>query len=288
MSDNTITLLHSIGYVSTSNTNRIIRDCLDKAINTLGENCAAAFVHHFCSLNNIKDNELYLHIDLLEKSLNDVFGYGAELIMSLLKQNLSVHTVSKNKFLPISDIISQIQEAAVYDFLSNVPPGKHILLLYANTKTKHEMLYTFISHENRINSCSCGVITVSETNNYGTISTIPYSHLFKADDDTTNSMRLQQWVDTLFQMQPGCVVRIAGEDDTWFLENGLDKYLISLEKGIGKETTKKELLSILCIYDKNKIKNEDYLKTIIESHSYVITDNPLMLFEFTGRSTNKK
>ena len=70
--------------------------------------------------------------------------------------------------------------------------------------------------------------------------------------------------------------RMAGEDSTWFLENGLFDEHQELEYAVGREGVESRI--ILCGYDMAAIPNKTAVERIIGSHRYVIIEQPLTLY----------
>ena len=63
--------------------------------------------------------------------------------------------------------------------------------------------------------------------------------------------RLSNWMEDLLNRTTTHTVRIAAEDDEWFLWNGFEKETLDLEGSLG--ATLHDNLSILCSYDVNGI-----------------------------------
>jgi hypothetical protein len=74
--------------------------------------------------------------------------------------------------------------------------------------------------------------------------------------------------------------RIAVEDYSWFLQNGLAKGLMELEQNLGRRV--KENMTILCGYNVSKLTDPKLLETLIGYHSYVILDKPFRAYRRGG------
>jgi hypothetical protein len=77
--------------------------------------------------------------------------------------------------------------------------------------------------------------------------------------------------------------RIAEEDATWWLRNGFDHQIISIEKLLDNDTQENDI-SVLCAFDRSKISNIDndknsIIKTTIAVHEYVILDEPFRVYK---------
>jgi hypothetical protein len=78
-------------------------------------------------------------------------------------------------------------------------------------------------------------------------------------------------------------VRIAIEDAGWFLLNNFTYEFLSFEKIIKKYLDEDKHISVLCTYKISDISgsSDDMLTKIIETHHYVILENPLMIYKST-------
>src|SRR2546426_649949 len=74
--------------------------------------------------------------------------------------------------------------------------------------------------------------------------------------------------------------RIAVEDYSWFLQNGLAKGLMDLEQNIGRRV--KENMTILCGYNVSKLTDPKHLETLIDFHGYAILDQPFRAYRRGG------
>jgi hypothetical protein len=78
-------------------------------------------------------------------------------------------------------------------------------------------------------------------------------------------------------------VRVAIEDAAWFLLNNFTFEFLSFEKIIKKYLDEDKHISVLCTYKISDISgsSDDMLMKIIETHHYVILENPLMIYKST-------
>ena len=76
--------------------------------------------------------------------------------------------------------------------------------------------------------------------------------------------------------------RIAVEDYSWFLQNGLAKGLMELEQNIGRRV--KENMIILCGYNVSKLNEPKELERLMDFHGYAILDQPFRVYRRGGPS----
>jgi len=74
--------------------------------------------------------------------------------------------------------------------------------------------------------------------------------------------------------------RIAVEDYSLFLQNGLAKGLMELERNIGRRV--KENMTILCGYNVAKLTDAKKLETVLDFHGYAILDQPFRVYRRGG------
>ena len=74
--------------------------------------------------------------------------------------------------------------------------------------------------------------------------------------------------------------RIAVEDYSLFLQNGLAKGLMELERNIGRRV--KENMTILCGYNIAKLIDAKKLETLLDFHGYAILDQPFRVYRRGG------
>ncbi len=74
--------------------------------------------------------------------------------------------------------------------------------------------------------------------------------------------------------------RIAVEDYSWLLQNGLARGLMDLEQNIGRRV--KENMIILCGYNVSKLNEPKELERLMDFHSYAILDQPFRVFRRGG------
>ncbi|MEM3095273.1 MAG: hypothetical protein QXX64_06515 [Nitrososphaera sp.] len=86
--------------------------------------------------------------------------------------------------------------------------------------------------------------------------------------------RLGNWIAGLGSSE-AVGIRAAGEENSWFIHNGFEHELLSLEESLGPHLGDK--ISILCSYDLSNI-SELQLKRLIKSHSLAVTDEPFMVY----------
>ena len=146
---------------------QILHDAAKKAIALLGEKAAKDLLEHISSISGFSEGELLMNYDLLEKSLYNLLGKGAEVILHDLKRELLVQavlidaniTVTEilNPRLGIGDILKRIHAVEVVEFVRNIPSHSHIAFLYTNDNYKDNIFAAFF--DTKINSAVKGLFS---------------------------------------------------------------------------------------------------------------------------------
>ena len=217
-----------------------------------------------------------------------------------------------NPDIGIREIINKIGYDEIAKFVHAMPPGEHINLVYKNEDTKDKVLSSFLSSEsyhdeivnNRITSMR-GLITTKLTKFNYIKDILYYEDLSLAVEKSEIINKLWDWMirlrsknySTVFKegrdkeivryedkdiMASSCV-RVAIEDAAWFLLNNFTFEFLSFEKIIKKYLDEDKHISVLCTYKISDISgsSDDMLMKIIETHHYVILENPLMIYKST-------
>jgi len=267
-------LLSSSGYVSVSESVNLVRTVIKASFDELGESVADALLENVSHIYRLPIDMILLDFPLLEKSIRQVFGYSADLIIASIRNNLMEVVPDLSPSLSVGDMISQILESETTKFLKNLPSSEHIVLLHRAAKTKEKMISAFLDAQ-----AARGVI-FSGDDKYGPdIHSVSYKDILKKEDKAKSMSDLARWIAGVRAQNK--ITRIVGQADAWFLNNGFSDELISLEKGLGPRL--EDDLSVFCTYDLRKI-TSIHLYDIITSHDYVLLDNPLVVYGRRGHN----
>jgi len=147
-------VLDELGYFPIpSKAEQVLHDATKKSITLLGETASKDLLDHISSISGFSERELLMNYDLLEKSLYNLLGKGAEIILHDIKRELLVQVVlidpnisiSKilNPRLGIGDILKRIHDVEVVEFVRNIPSHSHIAYLYTNDNHKDNIFAAF-------------------------------------------------------------------------------------------------------------------------------------------------
>jgi hypothetical protein len=217
-----------------------------------------------------------------------------------------------NPDIGIRDIIKKIGYDEITKFVHAMQPGEHINLIYKNEETKDKILSAFLSsesyHDDIVNdriTSRRGLITNKLTKFSYIYNILYYEDLSLAVERSEIINKLWDWMiwlrnknySNIFKegrdkeivryedkdINASSYVRIAIEDAGWFLLNNFTYEFLSFEKIIKKYLDEDKSISVLCTYKISDISgsSDDMLTKIIETHHYVILENPLMIYKST-------
>ncbi|MDQ6667255.1 MAG: hypothetical protein M3Y53_03390 [Thermoproteota archaeon] len=261
---------------------------LEKAFKIIAKVAYNALLDRACSIHGLSERELLTNYDLFEKSLYDIFGKVSFILLRALKKEILIHAVIMDSRLTVSDILNpsitigdilaHIREVEVFEFVRKILSHEHILFLYENKKSNDNILSEFFIISGNDNAPK-GLLSVIPADNLNLISSnVLYDELgLRVQNKHEALEKLSDWMVNLHSSNKSdFATRIAFEDGTWWLKNGLADDYIRFEESLGKHIQNN--LSILCGYDISNF-NELYIEAIIASHIYVILGEPMIIYK---------
>ena len=176
-----LTILDELGYLPTpSDTNEIVYNSVKKALDwNLGKSVCATLIRLMCSVWRLSENELLTNYELFEKLLNKMLhDKGADTIFNWIKREMLVQAILKdscslteqqilNPNLTINDIIVDISNLQVFEFIRKIPTNEHIVFIIM--KIIRIKLYLQFFDSGIIGDALRGLISVKLITNTGLI-----------------------------------------------------------------------------------------------------------------------
>ena len=109
-----------------------------------------------CPYLDYQENELITNYELFEKLLNKILhDKRADIILNWIKQEMLIQAILKdlcslteeeilNPNLTINDIIADINNLEIIEFIRKIPAHEHIVFLYNNEDSKNKALSEFL------------------------------------------------------------------------------------------------------------------------------------------------
>ncbi len=277
-------ILESLGYSTILlKVNELLVESSRESLSILGPTISKALLKGICIKSGLSEAELLGDYDFFEKYLQISLGQGSNIILRNLKRIL-VSKIPKNEknnwkddTITTDGVVQYLQRKGISDLCEN-PPKEHMALLYENGNNHDQFIESFLSNSKR--KYSTGLISIMPTRLNGIKSNILYKDLPCHEGQIMTS--LFEWISGLLQSadqgndNPHSV-RIASEDNSWFIKNNLSNVLLQIEY-----TTpyfKEHDLSVICGYDVSNIGNDDLLKRLIQPHEYVIVNGISHIFK---------
>ncbi len=286
-----------------SKADQILHDSTKRAIEKmLGEYHCKLLLYKLCSVDRLSEKELLTNYDLLKKSLYQILPTAAEIILRHVKYEMLRHAIFlvsdltvediQNPILSITDILNLIRKEELMNFVREIPSHEHIVFFYENEKIRDKILSTFFHTDtisNRESNPPKGLLS-SKPSNYNSQydlngfgngnNNILYGESLDLQEQKSLKSSLYDWVQSIHSSNKSqhTPTRIANQDATWWLRNGRANEYIGFQKSLGRHIQYN--VSAICSYDISKLNNE-FLRTVVASHSYIMFDKPFMIYRNT-------
>lgn len=135
-------MLLATGYQPRSQVSEVIRDSITKAFELLGESCPSMLINHLSRIHNLPPHVLLARYDLVGKAIGQVFGYGSEVFLHQVRENILKKLPVTDCFLSTSEIIKNAYKTEVVSFLRSIS-GEYAVLLYNSFASKEELQRVF-------------------------------------------------------------------------------------------------------------------------------------------------
>jgi len=303
MNSECLSVLEELEYISVApRSDQIIADIIKKCLEQIGKSYSKAILYNMCSLNNLSEYELLTNYDLFEKSLNCILGKAGNAILNIIKKEILTYAVMSessitvgeilNPSLKIRDIVKYIHEREIFDFVSNMGPHHHTILLYSKENFRNKISEQFLNSKKsgfsayHPKACILSIQTIKKNINPSIVNSLSFEKLLQPTINKTSIQKLLYWIAKSHSLNKSqededyeSTTRVVG-DGTWWLENSNVEWLVSFEKLINKYKAVNNM-SMLCVFDISKISVSNMsttLKQIISYHDSVITDNPFAIY----------
>ena len=280
--------LYVLGYYSITDEimAKIVSDAVRRALfDKFGERITESVISNLCKKNNLTAQQLFCKCDLVEKSIGAMFGKAAIFVMNIIKDELSPYSTSKKPHPSLQEIGERIREDTVMSFIRNMAGHEHVAFLYNKKTIKDTVLSQFFYQSpvpDNNNSSRKALIRLDDDDDsrpirFSDVQKIYYDDFLMMERKSQVMDSMFDWIGEIHKLnQSGRETRIAGEDASWFLRNGFEQEFLNAERKIGRQV--QDRIAILCSYDVDGIALESQLKSVIEAHQYIISDQPMAVY----------
>ena len=192
----------------------------------------------------------------------------------------NVFDLSNISNIPTEQIIKELYNRSLNEFINQNQAHDHIALLYEHEPLKKQIILDFLSSSPNIGSPK-GIMTTKPTDIESITDNMLYSELLEVDKSKAMG-KASEWVYKTHSQNKSKTnpTIITGEFANWFLKNNLAEEFLSLETNLGVHIN--ENMLVLCPYYVSDMVDENLLKKIIKPHAFIILDNMTQIYEFTN------
>jgi hypothetical protein len=209
-----------------------------------------------------------------EKAVAAMSGYGSKMILKSIRQALADQTPSRNFRQSVQEIVQEIEAARISDFVRHMPGRSHVAFFYSQQAKRDRVLSDHLASGKApkwLMSVDHPRMPFNYNSTYAEI-------VFRNRGDWVK--RTFDYIERLHAAnETGEPTRVVGEDASWFFRNGEGTAIIQTEQELGPQIQKN--MTFLCCYGAETMDDEQAVKAILASHSHVIIDSPLALYQMT-------
>lgn len=253
------------------NANDILFAAIQKGFSLMGDNSSAALLSHMVVTRQLPD-DLVTDYASVEKAISAMSGYGSKLILKSIRQALSDQTPSRNSRQSVQEMVREIEAARISDFVRHMPGRSHVAFFYSRPDRRDKVLSDHLA-SGKAPKWLMSVDHPRMPFNYNST----YAELvFRNRGDWVK--RTFDYIERLHAAnETGEPTRVVGEDASWFFRNGEGTAIVQTEQELGPQIQKN--MTFLCCYGADTMDDERAVKAILASHSHVIIDSPLALYQ---------
>lgn len=252
----------------------MVSDATRKVFDGLGTHITKLVMQNLYLTYGLAEGQIFNRCDLVERYIETLFSKASKFFIDRIKDELLPFSITKNRLLSLADIASEMKEAQVEQFVRCMSGHEHVGFLYHKTAIKDAILSQFFDP-----STSGALVSLKMSGKFG-VPQMVYEDLLKMRKaEALEGMFV--WLEEVHRTnRSGRETRVAGEDASWFLQNGFEEEILEAERSLGQRISVKR--SVMCSYNIAGIATEGQLKKIIESHGHIITDQPLAVYHAPG------
>lgn len=273
--------LASMGLLLHPEMGKSISDIVTSALEVFGEDTKKLIIGSISKKFALSDGEVLVRLDVMEKYLVSALGTTGEVLINEIKEKiLSENPDIDGVNLSTAEIVNKIVQRDVLDFVRKLPSHEHIAYFYTSEDSKGLITSAFLSKSSK--SAKAAIISNPIVSSESSIQTTRYANILNPSDKSASMKRLGNWIGSMKKSDTAQMhgLRLLGEDDSWFMNNGFSEEILNLERSLGPHLD--EDMSVMCSYDLASLADE-HLATIINSHSYLVTDRPIMLYSHSNK-----
>ena len=243
------------GYAPLQGQERLVSPAAKKALAVLGAASSRALLFHMTSLTGLQEKELLANFRELEKALWSVFGYGADIMLKRLSEELAAATRFCD--MGFNEMLDELRRDGLLAFMRSVDYGEHVLLFYRTTAFRDRMAAGFFdlpAEESRVAVMAEAAVPAS-------VAATTYEQLAGRYGEKSVAEKAGEWA---FSLRRSAHLRLA-TDNTWLAEKGIE---VASHRQDRLPWTS---AAVLCAYDIERIGGN--MPRALESHDFVVLED---------------
>lgn len=263
--------LSALGYVHVAESDRLFLGALKQALGFMPQDKVDMVLDFMAKGAGLTPAGVASDPIILEIRLRELLHSATDIVLDEMKNTLAGYSLSKRRDASLKDLMEEMREFEVRRFMRSIPAREHALLLYSGSGAKDRLLQEFFDAAGK--DLPRGIVTKSGLR-YDGVDTMTYDVYRQKNWNEIVDTNLDWFVRNQAQ-KSNFAGRFAAEDHSWYIHHGFTSQLLEMEQSVWKKTQADWVF--LCCYDLQLVP-EEYLDRIIEPHSYVVLDDPCMLY----------
>jgi len=270
---NILSLLKKEGYESCLNdASTIFAQSSDVVFLKFGDKIKSDIIAYLRSVTKFPWRYNFPYYTITKNTFTDLFDEeSGELIMESIRKEM-LRRIDFDIHGNIEEILDEIQRREINTYLKNLSGHEHVLFLWGDKDLRNKMMKEFFVQPDVPQA-----MISSERMKLPSVENVLYSDLL-SNKVTAIQQEFQMIAQIHQKNQTVLNTRLAGIDCTQWFKHGMSKEFIALEKRIDSYF-EKENISCICGYNINEIPDNITLKSLLNSHDYVMLDSPHALFK---------
>ncbi len=248
-------LLLERGYLQLRLQDRVVSQAACRALSVLGEQSVAALLYHMSAMAGLKEKDLLSNLVELEKALWSSLGYGADILLKRLSEELA-KSVGRTG-IGFAEVLDEMNRDGQAVFARSISQGENMALLYSSAAFRDRMVSAFF--EPTEDGVAMAALIERPSGLPPSVTRTTYGELAGSHTASVGS-RVAEWVSAV--RPSGSYLRLA-KDNTWLVQNGMTE---PSHEEIGVRRS-----ALLCAYDLSRIDTASAANTA-ELHDFVVVE----------------
>jgi hypothetical protein len=141
--------LISAGYTPRTEASNLVYRAITRAFELLGEPCSDLLISHLSTMHKLPRHIVLTRYDLISKAIGQIFGYGSEVFLHEIRENLLQSLLHLDRTLGTAQIVEEAFKFEALRFASDLTEG-HAILLCSNYASRQQVVDAFFQRKSAI------------------------------------------------------------------------------------------------------------------------------------------